>query len=242
MHAMESAVRSPAKIHSDLVVVNGGKSILTKGGCYIYIPVGFVSKEMAFIGNTIEIIGLYAITTDQKTYGVANATAMKEITPTSYEEVTIAGEPYYEFRFEAGTVVIPNRDLTVLPGHVYNVTSYFYDYGRRPFWVLAEDDAEVLTGTPRWNGITVFPDQTTADVFVAHTQRDPRDVHKYYRHSLKNEGDLRKPPLYVPLRDGPLNKTSRLAKVADVELKRGIRSALNVEPVRPEPLEDLYMR
>lgn len=242
MHAMESAVRNPTKIHADLVVVNGGKAIMTKGGCYIYTPVGFISKELAFIGNTIEIIGLYAISTDRKTFGVSQATALMEITPTSYEEVLIQDEPYYEFRFEPGTVVIPNRDLPILSAHVFNVTSYFYDYGRRPFWVLAEDDAEVLSGVRRWNGITVFDDQTTADIFVAHTQRDPKDVHKFYRHSLRTAADLNKPPLYVPMRDGPLNKTSRLAKIADVELKRGIRSALNVEPVRPEPLEDLYMR
>lgn len=242
MHAMETAVRNAKKVHADLLIVNKDKSIMTKEGCYIYIPVGYVAKELAFIGNTIEIIGLYAITTDRKTFGVATATATMEITPSSYEEVNIFDEPFYEFRFEPGTIVVPNRALSVLPKHVYNITSYFYDYGRRPFWVQAEDDAEVLAGAPLWNGITVFADQSTADIFVAHTQRDPKDVHRFYRHSLRTEADLSKPPLYVPMRDGPLNKTSRLAKIADVDLKRGIRSALNVEPERPEPLEDLYMR
>lgn len=241
MHAMENAVRNSTKIHADLKLVNDEKTAVTKGGCFIYIPEGYIAKELAFIGNTIDIVGVFAITTDRKSYGVSSCTSVMEITPDSYSVVTINDEPYYEFCFLPGSIVFPNLDIAVIPGYIYNLTSYVYDYGNRPFWVDPKDDAELLSSAPLWNGIRVFGDQSTADIFAAQTQRVQGDPESTYRHSLKRGGGKYK-PLYIPLRDGPLNKTSRLAKIADVELKRGIRSALKVQPTRAEPLEDLYMR
>ncbi|MHC1821844.1 hypothetical protein, partial [Escherichia coli] len=118
------------------------------------------------------------------------------------------------------------------------------DFGNRPFWFTAYDDAELLAPdkVKRWNGFTVFADQITADVYAAHTQRKVGDPKTFFRYTLKKDSDLNNPVQFIPLRSGSLNKTSRLAKLADVELKRGIRSALQVDPVRAEPLEDLFMR
>lgn len=240
MSIIESARRDPTKIHADLV--DEGTATITKGGCYLYIPVGFTSKELAFISSTVEIVGLFAISTDRKTYGVSNVTTFIEITPSSFEEVDVAGEPYYEFRFDPGTVVFPNRLLQVISNPVYNLASYIFDFGNRPFWFTPIEDAELFSDTPFWNGFKVFADQITADCYAAHTQRKKGDPRTFFRYSLKKDSDLFSPVQFIPLRDGPLNKTSRLAKLADVELKRGIRSALSVDPVRAEPLEDLFMR
>jgi hypothetical protein len=240
MSAIETAVRNPAKVHADLI--KQGVASLTKGGCYIYIPVGYTSKELAFISSTVEIIGMFAISTDRKTYGVSNVTTLIEITPSSFEEIMVQGEPYYEFRFDPGTVVFPNRQLQVISNHVYNIASYQFDFGNRPFWMNAVDDAETLSNTQKWNGFRVFADQITADCYAAHTQRTLGDPRQFFRYSLKKDSDLYKPVQFIPLRDGSLNKTSRLAKLADVELRRGIMSALSVDPVRAEPLEDLFMR
>lgn len=242
MSAIEAARRDPTKIHADLV--NNGTVTTTKGGCYIYIPVGFVAKELAVISSTVTIVGIFAISTDRKTYGVSSVTTLIEITPTAFEEIDVFGVPYYEFRFDPGTVVFPNRNLQVLSAPIYNIASYIYDFGNRPFWFTAYDDAELLAPdkVKRWNGFTVFADQITADVYAAHTQRKVGDPKTFFRYTLKKDSDLNNPVQFIPLRSGSLNKTSRLAKLADVELKRGIRSALQVDPVRAEPLEDLFMR
>lgn len=240
MSAIETARRDATKIHADLV--DQGTATITKGGCYIYIPVGFVAKELAVISSQVEIVGIFAISTDRKTYGVSNVTTFIEITPSAFEEIDVQGVPYYEFRFDPGTVVFPNRMLQVLSSPVYNIASYIYDFGNRPFWYTAVDDAELLSDTKTWNGFTVFNDQITADCYAAHTQRKVGDQRTYFRYTLKKDSDLMNRVQFIPLRSGSLNKTSRLAKIADVELKQGIRSALQVDPVRAEPLEDLYMR
>ena len=240
MHPIESARRDATKINADITVA--GVTAITKKGCYIYIPVEYTSKELAFISNTIEIIGVFAISTDRKTYGVCGITTYVEITPTSFEEVDVDGVPYYEFCFDPGTVVFPNLEVSVISDPVYKIASYVYDYGKRPFWFNIIDDAELLSDTDIWNGFTVFGDQITADCYAAHTQRAANDSRVFFRSTLKKDSDIYSKPQFIPLRNGSLNKTSRLAKLADVELKRGIRSALNVDPIRAEPLEDLFMR
>ena len=240
MNAIETAVRDAKKVHADLV--DQDVSTITKGGCYIYIPVGFTSKEMAFISSEVIIMGMFAISTDRKTYGVSNVTTLIAITPTTFEEVEIFGEPYYEFRFDPGTVVFPNRMLPCIPGHVYNIVSYLYDFGNVPFWMNAVDHAELLADVGKWNTFKVFNDQIDRDVYAAHIQRNPKNVREFFRASLKKDSDLFNPVQFIPLRDGSLNKTSRLAKITDTELRRGIRSALTNDPVRAEPLEDIFMR
>lgn len=240
MHAMETAVRDARKVHADLI--DQDMVSLTKGGCYIYIPVDFTSKEMAYISSTVDIIGMFAITTDRKTFGVSNVTTMMEITPTAFEVVDIFGEPHYEFRFDPGTVVFPQRMIQCVPGHVYNIASHIYDFGNVPFWMNAVDHAELLSNVELWNTFRVFNDQITHDIYSAHVQRSPKDVRAFFSSTLKKDSDQFSQVQFIPLRDGSLNKTSRLSKLADTNLKRGIRSALSNDPVRAEPLEDLFMR
>lgn len=240
MNAIELARRNPSKVHADLVKVGNG--LITKGGCWLYIPTRFAAKGLAVIGSKIDIIGIFAISTDRKTYGVSSCTGMIEITPTRFEEITVNGESYYEFRFDPGTMVFPDAFVPVKKSFVYSIFSLIYDYGYRPWWFTAIDDAELLSESGMWNELTVFPDQITADIFAAHTQRALNDPKKFFRKTLKRDNDVFNRVQFIPLRAGSLNKTSTLAKLADVELKRGIRSALTTEPVRPEFLEDIYMR
>lgn len=234
------AVRNPAKVHKDLKKV--GSTLVTQGGCWIYAPTSYTAKDMAFITATVTIIGVYLITTDHLTYGAANATSLMGLEPSVIEVVMIDEVEYYQFYFEPGSVVVSNVFLKCERKMPYNVMSYFYDYGRVPFWMTIIDHGSLLASTRYWNDMTMFPDGITHDIYSAHLQRDNKNVRKHFRHSIRTEADIRIPATYIPLRDGALNKTSRLAKLSDTELKRGIRSALLNDPVREEPLEQLLMR
>tara|TARA_Y100001956_G_scaffold9851_1_gene8642 strand:- start:4686 stop:5405 length:720 start_codon:yes stop_codon:yes gene_type:complete len=234
------ATRNPTKVHADLKAV--GNTTVTKGGCWIIFPADYTAKSLAFITGEVTVLGCWCITTDGKTYGVSSATAMMRMIPDDIQLVEINGEDFYQLRFEPGSVVIQNRFLPCDKKIVYNVMSYFYDYGKAPFYMNVIDHAELLSETKRWNDLAVFKDQITHDIYSAQLQRSLKDTGSFYRHTIKSPADLLKSAQYIPLRDGPANKTSRLAKIADTELHRGIRSALQDDPIRPEPLEQLYMR
>lgn len=234
------ATRNPTKVHADLKAV--GNTSVTKGGCWIIFPTAYTAKSLAFITGEVTVIGSWLITTDGKTYGVAGATAMMRMIPDDIQVIEVDGEEYYQLRFEPGSTVIQNRFLPCDKKIVYNVMSYFFDYGKVPFYMNVIDHAEVLSESRRWNDLTVFKDQVTHDIYSAQLQRAVNNRGTFFRHTIKSPADLLKFAQYIPLRDGPANKTSRLAKIADTELHKGIRSALLDEPIRPEPLEQLYMR
>lgn len=234
------AIRNPTRVHNDLF--KKGNELCTKSGCWIYFPAGYTTKDLAHISTTVTALATFVITTDHKTYGAASSTAMAQFMPTIVEDVEINGVPYYRMEFEAGSAVMRNVFLLREKPIVYNVMSYIYDYGNVPFWFNAKDHAELVSDTRYWNDFTVFKDQITADVYAAHLQRNPNKVSEFMRHTIKKVADLSVLPTFLALRAGPANKTSRLAKLADVNLNRGIRHALLEEPIRPEPLEQLYMR
>lgn len=240
MALLEQMVRNPKKVHQDLVVKNG--TIITKGGCFIYVPRDYESKELAIIGVNVQILCEFIITTDNKTYGVSKCTAMTTIMPTKIDIVKENDVEYYRFTFAPGSVVMPSTRLVKNSSLVYPIVLHFYDYGRIPFWMDAVHHAELLSLTGKWNGLQVFKDQVTHDVYSAHLQRSTSDPRIFFRHTLKSSNDIKKPVTFLPLRDPSLNKTSRLARISDNRLNVGIRGALLNEPTRPEELEDIYIR
>lgn len=240
MALLESMVRNPKKVHQDLVVKNG--TLITKGGCYIYIPRDYESKELAIIGVTVKSLCEFIITTDNKTYGVSKSTAMAVLMPSRIDIVKENDVEYYCFTFAPGSVVMPSTSLVKDSSLVYQIVQHFYDYGRIPFWMDVVHHAELLSHTGKWNGLRVFKDQVTHDVYSAHLQRSATDPRKFFRHTLKTSNDLKKPATFLSLRDPSLNKTSQLARISDNRLNVGIRGALLNEPARPEELEDIYMR
>lgn len=238
--AIEHMVRNPKAVHADLVVKND--VLITKGGCFIYIPVSYESKELTIIGTTVKILGEFIITTDHKTYGVSKCTAMPTIMPTKIDIVKGETDEYYRFTFAPGSVVMPSTKLVKNSSLVYPIVVHFYDYGRIPFWMDVIHHSELLSRTGYWNGLQVFKDQVTHDIYSAHLQRSLKDPTVFFRNTVKSGADLNKRALFLALREPSLNKTSRLAKITDSRLKIGIRDALLHEPVRPEELEDIYMR
>ena len=234
------AVRNPTKVHADLV--SSGNATITKGGCHVLFPAGYTAKGLAFITADVNVVGIWVITTDFKTYGVGKSTTMMRMSPDDIQVIDIDGVDYYQLSFNAGSEVISNRFLKRDKKMIYNVMSYFYDYGKSPVWFSPVDHAELLMDSRRWNDMVVFEDQITHDIYSAHLQRSNKDTKTFFRHTLKSPADLLRTAKYIPLRDGAANKTSRLAKLSDTELNKGIRGALLDDPVRPEPLEQLYMR
>lgn len=233
--------RNPSKVHADLVA--SGTGLVTKGGCTVMFPVSYTSKSLAFISSEIQVVGVWLITTDFKTYGSANATAMMKMKPDAIDTITVNGVDLYKLTFNPGSVVILNRFLIRDKKIIYNAMSYTYDYGKAPFWWNAVDHAELLSSSRDWNDMTVFKDQITHDIYSAHLQRSQTNAKKFFRSTVKSPNDVVDiSPRFIPLRDGALNKTSRLAKLADTELNRGIRNALLDDPIREEPLEQLFMR
>src|SRR5690606_25517753 len=126
-------IRNKAIVHDALV--QDGDKLLAKKGMKIYIPVRFSERNLAVIGSETSILGIFAIVVDDKYYAVSNALAMLRIEPTSTNTVTVGDEDYFEFYFEAGSVVVADTQVVVDDTVAYYVYNEFIAKGRAPWYL-----------------------------------------------------------------------------------------------------------
>lgn len=233
-------IRDDAKVISSLFET--GDSISTKSDMWVYAPIKYSSKGLAYVSSSVSVIGVLLFTTDNVSYGVSCCTTMLDLSPTKVDTVVVDEEEFYRFFFPKGSVVVADRKPKKILGKVNDCFDYFYGYGHSPWWMSRVDLAELLSRTKYFNGLKIHNSQITLDVLASQICRDPSDIKRFARHADKSLAGCKKPATTVPLRNGALNRSSNLSLVANSELKRGLRAAMLNEPVREEPLESLFMK
>ena len=231
--------RNPTKVQDTLVEKNN--QLITKTGCKIVIPASYTSKGLAVISSEVSILGIFAIIIDGNFYSVSRSTSMMTITPTQIENEMIADAEHLVFTFAPGSVVIKNTMLVKNKKLVNNIMDYFVDYGHSPWFISYVDHAELFANSKYFNDIRLGQSQAVLDVITAHVSRNPNKFEQYYRHSLKETGDLFRQPTFIATRDIANNATSNLARINGSELQRSIKSSLLATPERAEPLEQHFI-
>jgi hypothetical protein len=219
-----------------------GDKIATKADLWIYFPSVYVAKGLAYVGSEISVVGIMLTTTDNKRYGSTMATAMLDVTPERIDTVNIDDEEHYRMFFPKGSVVFPDPFPKKVKGMVDMVFDTFYMYGKNPWWLTREDFALVLSDSVYWNDMRIHDSQVTLDVLASQISRSKSDIRKFARHESKRPESARLPATTAPIRNGSLNRTSRMTLLTNSELKKGMRAALLNEPVREEFLENLFMK
>ena len=103
-------IRNSDKVKEALCELPDGR-LVCRRPVKIYIPVRFEERGLASIGIETNIIGIYAISVDDKYYGISLVNAFIKIEPTSTMKIDIDGVGYYEFSFEAGSTVMSSVNL-----------------------------------------------------------------------------------------------------------------------------------
>jgi hypothetical protein len=232
--------RDDAKVQSALIET--GDTISTKSDMWVYAPVKYSSKGLAYVSSSVSVVGVLLFTTDNVSYAVSCATTMLDLNPTKIETVVVDEEEFYRFFFPKGSVVISDRKPKKILGKVNDCFDYFYGYGHSPWWMSRVDLAMLLSRTKYFNSLKIHNSQITLDVLASQICRSPDDLKVFARHSDKSLAGCKVPATTVPLRNGALNRSSNLALLGNSELKRGLRAAMLNEPVREEPLESLFMK
>ncbi len=81
-------IRDRDKVIGSLVELPSGELVTTKG-CKIYIPSRFSERSLAEVGIDVFIVGIYAMTVEDKYYAVSLVNTMIRITPTSIMKIKI---------------------------------------------------------------------------------------------------------------------------------------------------------
>lgn len=232
-------IRNADKVHAALKELNDGSLVAVKE-CKIYIPLRFTECGLAFVGVETRIVGIYAIVVDDVFYGVSNICALVPITPTSTLKVTVGDEEYFEFTFEAGSVIIPNLNLVKTDTLAYRIYDEILSKAKVP-WYMGYNDLGSIFDTANYHaGANVGNNQEVTELIVSMLARNEKDRHVYYRSIIKTAADLEKiKPVFTPLRSVQYAATNTTNKLAGSYFGVGVNSALVSPATRVEHIEKL---
>lgn len=235
-------VLDPSKVHAALKELPDGRLVCTKG-VKAYIPSRYAERGLAFIGIETQIVGICALTVEDKYYGVLMVNAMVRIEPTSTVKVLIDEEEFYEFEFEPGATVVSSTSLVKTDTLVYRIYDEIISKGRVP-WYLSYIKLSHIFDTAKYHaGANIGQNHEVTELIVSMIARNPANRHQYYRNFLKALADIEKtPPAFIPLRSVIYAATNTTNKLAGSYFHEGLVSALVTPTERVERIEDLLRR
>jgi hypothetical protein len=235
-------IRDPAKVHAALREMNDGR-VIALAECKIYIPVRYAEHNLAYVGARNYILGIYAITVEDKFYGVSLLNTMIPIEPTSVSKVKIDEDNYYEFFFRKGATVFKTVNLVKTDTLVYRIYDEFIAKGYVPWFMGYEEIGKIFDTAKEFADANIGQNPEVTQLIASIVARDPRDRTKYYRTAISDSTDLNKiKPVFVPLKSVQYSATNTLTKLGGSYFQQGVVSALISPSTRIERTEAILRR
>jgi hypothetical protein len=198
---------------------------------------------LAYIGIETQIVGIAAVVTDDKFYGVMMVNAMTRIEPVSTVRIMIEDEEYFEFVFPPGSTVISSTSLVKTDTLVYRIYDEIISKGRVPWYLSYIKLSEIFDTASYHAGANIGKNHEVTELIVSMIARNPKDRHEYYRKFVKALADIEKtPPAFIALRSVVYAATNTTNKLAGSYFHEGLVSALVTPTDRVERIEDLLRR
>lgn len=238
----KSLSHDPSKVHAVLKELPDGRLVTTKG-CKLYIPSRYAERDLAYVGIETQIVGICAITVEDRYYGVMMVNAMMRIEPTTTVKIMIEDEEFYEFGFDPGSTVIASTALVKQDTLVYRIYDEIIAKGRVP-WYLSYIQLSHLFDTAKYHaGANIGQNSEVTELIVSMIARNPDDRHQYYRKDISSLASIEKhPPAFIALRSVIYAATNTTNKLAGSYFHEGLVSALVTPTERVERIEDLLRR
>ena len=228
--------RDPSKIHE--ILVEQGEQLLVTKDCKIYIPVLWEEKGLVSIGTEIYIPGIFAITVADKYYGVSLAITNLRIEPSEFNTVDTVDGKYYEFVFDAGSVLCPDLAVPQIKELAYYIYELMIGLGKVPCFFNYIDLARLFIEAEQYVGMRLGANIAVIPMIIATMARNPHDKTQYYRHFVTKLSDINdSPPAFIAFSDVTYNATNTVARMIGAYYSLGINSALVNPSERLEKFE-----
>jgi len=204
-----------------------GDITLTTKDIKIMFPSRYVNRGLASLGTTVKVLSIYAvIDTENDIYSVCVAPIIQPVLPYNISEITINGDLYTILDFKEGDVVIPNNNLVVSDGFMYELYDEFYIKGNIPWFITYDNVSNLLTETNLYAGSNIGSNMLTFEILAATISRDMYDKDKPYRLSINSNKDKDKQPAYVGLNNIIFSYDTTVAKLVGGYFGYGVTVAL----------------
>lgn len=229
--------RDPVKAKANLKQVDN--TLITLANCSIQIPERYANKSLAVMGSEVYVCGIFPIIFEDGTYTLNNTIGMFRIQPAVTETITIDGENYYEFKFNAGDVLFANTNIVVSNTLVYFVYNYFIENGYIPWFINFYDLVNLFSSSNAVAGVNLGT-KATMEVIIMTMVRDPKDVYKLYKHTIQKASDLQtNPPTFIAFDSVIWNTSDTTSKLNGNYSSDAVNAALVNRSERVEVIEEL---
>lgn len=231
--------RDASKVHACLAELPNGK-LIAKKELRIYIPARFAERSLAEIGNETNIVGIYAIVTEDNYFGISLVTAMMRIEPSATLRIKINGVEYYEFIFNPGDCVCASTSLVKTDTIVYKIYDEIISKANVPWYINYEDLGRIFDTAKYHAGTNIGANPEVTELIISMIARDKEDKTKYFRTILDKQEDIsEKVPAFISLKSVIYAATNTTNKLAGSYMSQGITSALVSPSDREERIESL---
>jgi len=229
--------RNAGKVLSQLSDLPG-KPVIAKTGLTIQFPVRFRDIELAQVGASSFVYGLFVIILDDGDYALQNVNALIELGPAAIEIVDIDEEPYYNFHYEPGQVVYQTKELVCRSSLIFKAIDEFIFKGKIPWYVDYEDVGKLFNTAKKHarSSADILP--SVMEFMASYIGRSKGNRIKYIREVAKDYKGFEKKYLeWVPMRSVFWSAPGTVNKLAGAYFSDGVVSALVNPSERTEKIE-----
>lgn len=216
----------------------GDKCVVSGTGLQIIFPERWVAKELAELGETVHLIGYFAVVDALGNYGKMMIPAVVRTQPDRISKVVIDGDPYVKMEYDPGSNLISNMQVVRDDNLVYYIYSEFFEKARIPFYFDYAECAKFFTESQKYNGFKLGYDPAALEFLVAFMHRNPDNIGESFRHRPDAKSGKVKPSI-MGLNDVTTGSNNFITKVTKSYTTSGITSALNNPARRAERIETM---
>ena len=223
---MMKYVRNPNKVKAELVQ-NAGGQIICRSACRIHTPVRFVERDLSRIGVRTYVFGSFPIILESGDYSVMNICARVEISPTRTTMVTIDEVDYYEFQFDAGSVVITTNDILQDDKIIYFVLDELVFQAKVPWYLGYDDMGCILDSAKQYADSGAASVLETLETLISVIARPKNNNEVYLRSQLDSLKDLGPDNIqFIPLTSVHLTVSGTVNRLAGSYFEPAVEGAL----------------
>jgi hypothetical protein len=214
-------------------------SIIALKPTVIYLPERFLEKSLAEPGSHMRIYGLFAHCVGDR-YAVYNGCCMVQVEPTTVTTIKLDQHAYLRLQFEVGARVLVASEVIQDRGLPYRIYEEILSTGHVPWYVNYDDKLKLLHTANRLANLNMLGSHAVLELNAAATSRDPKDIARYYRHTIQDYSDLEaRPPTHIPLMSVTLSATNTNSRLMGSYFDQGMTSALAYPSTEVENVERL---
>lgn len=217
-----------------------GNALVVKKDITVLFPSRYVNKHLAYMGDTVNVLAIFAIVDDNGNYAIMNIPAMIELSPIMTNEVDINDDSYMALEFTENDVFTHNINLLQQDGFIYDLFDDFFIQGNIPWYLDYEDLSNILVLSQKYAGSRIGNNPLGLEILTSIAARIRSDKTVFFR-TLSNDVTKmnKEKPTYVALQNIYYTFNSTLAKISGSYFKEGITSALVNHEKKKTKLEEI---